>query len=63
MMNPTEIPQGFGFALSQNTAAMNHYAHLTQAQKQEILTRARGVRSEAEMQELVASLATVIPLL
>ena len=51
------IPIGFGFALSQNTAAMNRYAHLSQEQKQAILNRAHNVRNEKEMYALVASLA------
>ena len=51
------IPIGFGLALSANTAAMNRYARMTEAQKQEILDRAHNVRSEKEMYSLVASLA------
>ena len=52
-----KVPIGFGMALAQNTAAMNRYAHLTQPQKQEILAKAKGVRSEKEMYDLVNSLA------
>lgn len=51
------IPIGFGFALSTNTAAMNYYAHLPEEQKQEILGKAHNVKSEKEMYTLVASLA------
>ena len=51
------IPIGFGLALSANTAAMNRYAHMTEQQKQDVLTRAHNVRSEKEMYSLVASLA------
>lgn len=51
------LPIGFGLALSSNTAAMNRYGHLTEAQKQEILNKAHDVRSEKEMYALVASLA------
>jgi len=51
------VPIGFGFALSSNTAAMNHYAHLPEVQRQEILEKARNVQSEEEMYTLVASLA------
>lgn len=51
------IPIGFGLALSANTAAMNRYAHLTEAQRQDILNKAHNVRSEEEMYSLVASLA------
>lgn len=52
-----KVPIGFGMALAQNTAAMNHYAHLGEAEKQEILNKAHNVRSEMEMYTLVADLA------
>ena len=52
-----KIPIGFGMALAQNTAAINHYAHMTESQKQDILNKAHNVRSEKEMHDLVASLA------
>ena len=51
------IPVGFGVALSANTAAMNRYAHLDEAQKQDVLDKAHNVRSEKEMYALVAELA------
>ena len=52
-----KVPIGFGLALSANTAAMNHYAQLSEAQKQDVLNKAHNVRSEKEMYALVASLA------
>lgn len=52
-----KVPIGFGMMLAQNTAAMNRYAHLTEAQKQKILRKAHNVRSEKEMYSLVAALA------
>ena len=52
-----KVPIGFGLALAANTAAMNRYAQLSEAQKQDILSRAHNVRSEKEMYSLVASLA------
>lgn len=52
-----KVPIGFGLALSANTAAMTRYALLSDAQKQEILSKAHNVRSEKEMYTLVASLA------
>ena len=53
-----KIPIGFGLALSTNAAAMNRYAHLTEQQKQDILSKAHNVRSEKEMYALVANLAS-----
>ena len=52
-----KVPIGFGMALAQNTASMNRYAQLSDAKKQDFLNRAHNVRSEREMQSLVASLA------
>ena len=52
-----KVPIGFGMALAQNTAAMNRYAGLSEAQKQTILNKAHNVRSERGMHALVASLA------
>lgn len=56
-MDFSKVPIGFGMALAQNTAAMNHYAHLTEEQKQDVLEKAHNVRSEMEMYTLVANLA------
>ena len=56
-MDFTTVPIGFGLALSANTAAMNRYAHLSQQQKKDVLSKAHNVRSEKEMYTLVASLA------
>ena len=52
-----KIPIGFGLALAANTAAMNRYAQLSEAQKQDILNKAHNVRSEKEMRELVTAVA------
>jgi len=56
-MDLSQIPIGFGFAMSSNTAAMNRYAHLTEAQKLDVLKRAHNVKSEKEIYALVAELA------
>ncbi len=53
-----KVPIGFGLALSANAAAMNRYAQLSEAKKQEILNRAHNVRSEKEMYTLVADLVS-----
>ena len=52
-----KVPIGFGIALAMNQPAMNAYAAMTTGQKQAILNKAHNVRSEREMQDLVASLA------
>lgn len=52
-----KVPIGFGMALAMNHSAMETYAAMTEQQKQEILNKAHNVRSEEEMNALVASLA------
>ena len=51
------ISPGFGFALSQNEAAMIRYAHLDEKARQAILERANNARSEKDLSSLVAALA------
>jgi hypothetical protein len=53
-----KVPIGFGMALAMNQPAMNAYAAMTEQQKQAILNRAHNARSEREMHDLVASLAS-----
>ncbi len=53
-----KVPIGFGMALAVNEPAMNAYSKMTEDQKQAILNKAHNVRSEREMHDLVASLAT-----
>ncbi len=52
-----ELPLGFGMALAQNEAAMHKFENLSETEKQEILERARNVRSKAEMRRLVSGLS------
>lgn len=59
-MDFNEVPIGFGLALSANTAAMNRYAHLDEAEKRDVLNSAHNAQSEEEMYALVASLANGI---
>ena len=57
------ISPGFGFALSQNEAAMIRYAHLDEKARQAILERANNARSEEDLSSLVAALANGTELL
>ncbi|MGN1113518.1 MAG: hypothetical protein ACI4RC_00155 [Oscillospiraceae bacterium] len=52
-----EMPMGLGMAMSMNQKAMDNYAHLSTAQKQQIINQAHGVHSKHEMQELVNHIA------
>ncbi len=53
-----KVPIGFGMALAVNEPAMNAYSAMTEEQKQAILNKAHNVRSEQEMHDLVARLAS-----
>ena len=61
-MRPDNIPVGFGLAMSGNTAAMNHYSHLSEPQRQAILKKAHDLHTKEEMYTLVATLANGSPL-
>ena len=52
-----QVPIGFGLAMSGNTAAMNHYSHLSEPQRQAILKKAHDLHTKEEMYALVATLA------
>ncbi len=61
-MSQNHAPDGFGFYLNQNTAAMNRYAQLSQQEKQAFIDRARCATNKDEMYALVASLANGLQL-
>ena len=52
-----KVPIGFGMALAMNEPAMAAYASMTEGQKQALLDKAHNARSEAEMHQIVNSLA------
>ena len=56
-MDFAKVPIGFGLALAQTEAAMTAYASMGEEQKQLVLEKARCVRSEWEMQQIVYTLA------
>ena len=58
ILNDGAIPLGFGMALSQNLTALNHYSSMTEAQKEELLNRARDAKSKSEMTALVDELSS-----
>mgnify|MGYP000042582409 FL=1 len=52
-----ELPLGFGMALAMNESAMQGYAALTEAEKEELILRCKDVQTKDEMQRIVDSLA------
>lgn len=57
-LNDNAVPIGFGMALAQNIGAMQHFSGMTEAEKEEILNRARDAKSKDEMESLIDSLHT-----
>ena len=52
------MPSGFSMALAQNEAALSRFGTMTESEKQAILSKAHGARSEREMEQIVASLVS-----
>lgn len=57
-MDFTKVPIGFGMALAMNEPAMAVYAAMSEPEKQAVLTKARSARSEKEMRQIVAAMAS-----
>ncbi len=53
-----EVPVGLGVALARNMEAMNHFAHLSKEEQQEVIERTRLLHSNEEIQELVQTLGS-----
>lgn len=55
-MKNYEMPIGFSMALALNPQAMENFAALTEAQKQEIINGTHNIKSKKEMQQYVDNL-------
>ena len=60
MMDEGTLPTGFGMLLMQNQSAMGRYEAMTEAEKEKLMARVRGVKSKAEMRKLVSDLGDEI---
>lgn len=52
-----DLPLGFGMSLAMNEAAMQGYAGLTEAQKEDVILRCKDAKTREQMQKVVDSLA------
>ena len=57
-MENYKMPTGLGMALAQRPEAMEKFAALSEAQKQEIINGTRSVSSKAEMRQYVDKIIT-----
>ncbi len=55
-MNYTDLPVGFAMALAQNSAALEKFGAMSDAQKQQLLDRAHAAHSRREMHQIVAEI-------
>lgn len=55
-MDFAKVPVGFSMALAQNSAALEKYSSMTQSEKQAVISKARNVKSDTEMRQLVDGL-------
>lgn len=55
-MDFAKLPVGFAMALAQNTPALERFGQMSQQQRQAVVSRAKGVRSESEIHRLVAGI-------
>ena len=50
------LPLGFTMALASNASAMQEYAHMTEAEKEQIILRCKDAKSKKEMRKIVDSM-------
>ena len=48
-----EIPLGLAFQMAMNEKAMSHFSAMSEKEKENIIERARNVKSKQEMERLV----------
>ena len=56
-MDNQQLPIGFGLSLAMNQSAMDRFAKMTEAEKEQAIARSRQVKSKREMDRIVNSLA------
>lgn len=50
------IPLGFAMGMAMNEQALTHYAGLTEYEKEKLIAKSKGVKSKAEMNQLIQEL-------
>lgn len=56
-MDNQQLPIGLGLSLAMNQKAMDRFANMTEAEKEQAIARSRQVKSKREMDRIVSSLA------
>lgn len=58
ILDNDSMPMGFAMGLAMDMNAMNRFSNLTEAEKEELLNRARDARSKDEMQRILSQLSS-----
>ncbi|WMC94376.1 hypothetical protein [Kineothrix sp. MB12-C1] len=56
-MDNQQLPIGLGLSLAMNQGAMDRFAKMTEAEKEQTIARSKKVKSKREMDRIVNSLA------
>lgn len=56
ILHDGSIPVGFGMGLAMDLDAMERFSRLPEAQKEELINRARDAKNKTEMQKLLAEI-------
>ena len=51
------LPVGFSIGLAMDLTAMSRFSRMTEAEKEEVLNRARDAKSKSEMQDIISRLS------
>lgn len=57
LSGPAGMPVGLSMILAQDKGAMDRYAGMTEAQKEDVILRAKAAASREEMERIVSSLS------
>lgn len=56
-MKEKHFTMGFNMSMSANDRAMNHFAKMSEEERQSVLEKARNVKSKEEMEQLIQGLS------
>lgn len=56
ILNNDNIPVGLALAFTQNIRAMNQFYNMTEKEKEQLINRAKALKSDQEMQSLLQSM-------
>ena len=50
------LPLGFAMGMAMNEQALDHYGRMTEYEKEKLIAKSKGVKSKAEMNQLIQEL-------